>query len=162
MRTSPTGKVVVITGGARGIGLATARALSACGAQVVLGDLDEDGTRRAAKEVSATALGMHLDVTDHDGFTSFLDEVERAVGPVDILINNAGIMPLAMLDEEPDATTYRQIEINLAAVIHGTREAMRRMKQRGSGHIINIASVAGKVGVPGAATYCATNTPSSG
>jgi NAD(P)-dependent dehydrogenase (short-subunit alcohol dehydrogenase family) len=156
MRTSPTGKVVVITGGARGIGLATARALSACGARVVIGDLDDDGTRRAAKEIGATAVGMQLDVTDHAGFTAFLDEVERTVGPIDILINNAGIMPLAMLDEESDETTYRQLEINLAAVIHGTREALKRMKPRGRGHIINIASVAGKVGAPGGATYCAT------
>jgi NAD(P)-dependent dehydrogenase (short-subunit alcohol dehydrogenase family) len=156
MRTSPTGKVVVITGGARGIGLATARALSARGAHVVIGDLDDDGTRRAAKEVGASAVGMQLDVTDHAGYTAFLDEVERTVGPIDILINNAGIMPLAMLDEESDETTYRQLEINLAAVIHGTREAVKRMKPRGRGHIINIASVAGKVGAPGGATYCAT------
>jgi NAD(P)-dependent dehydrogenase (short-subunit alcohol dehydrogenase family) len=151
-----SGKVVVITGGARGIGLATARAFNACGARVVIGDLDEDTTRRAAKDIGATTLGMQLDVTDHAGYTAFLDEVERTVGPIDILINNAGIMPLAMLDEESDDTTYRQLEINVAAVIHGTREAMRRMKPRGRGHIVNIASVAGKVGVSGAATYCAT------
>jgi NAD(P)-dependent dehydrogenase (short-subunit alcohol dehydrogenase family) len=156
MRTSPTGKVVVITGGARGIGLATARALSACGARVIIGDLDDDGTRRAAKEIGGSTVGMQLDVTDHAGYTAFLDEVERTVGPIDILINNAGIMPLAMLDEESDEATHRQLEINLAAVIHGTREAVKRMKPRGRGHIINIASVAGKVGAPGAATYCAT------
>ena len=156
MHTSPTGKVVVITGAARGIGLATARALSACGARVVIGDLDEDGTRRAATSISATTVGMQLDVTDHGGYTAFLDEIERTVGPIDILINNAGIMPLSMLAEESDETTYRQLEINLAAVIHGTREAVKRMTPRGSGHIVNIASVAGKLGAPGAATYCAT------
>ncbi|MDP9093277.1 MAG: SDR family oxidoreductase [Actinomycetota bacterium] len=153
---SLTGKVVVITGGARGIGAATASALIAAGARVAIGDLDEDFTRRAAKDLGAGTLGLRLDVTDHEGFTAFLDEVERELGPIDVLINNAGIMPLALLEEEADATTARQIAINLAAVIHGTREGMRRMKQRRSGHIVNVASVAGKVGAPGGATYCAT------
>jgi NAD(P)-dependent dehydrogenase (short-subunit alcohol dehydrogenase family) len=155
-RTSPQGKVVVITGGARGIGFATARALNACGARVVIGDLDEDGTRRAAKDIGPAVVGMQLDVTDHVGYTAFLDEVERAVGPIDVLINNAGIMPLGQLADESDDTTYRQLEINLAAVIHGTREAIRRMTPRGRGLIVNVASVAGKVGAPGGATYCAT------
>ncbi|PZS34227.1 MAG: short-chain dehydrogenase, partial [Pseudonocardiales bacterium] len=70
--------------------------------------------------------------------------------------NNAGIMPLALLDDESDLTTARQIAINLSAVIHGTREAMVRMKPRRRGHIVNIASVAGKVGAAGGATYSAT------
>ena len=148
------GKVVVITGGARGIGAATAQALVAQGARVVIGDLDEDLARRTAKDLGAVA--MQLDVTDHPGFTAFLDEVEKEIGPIDVLINNAGIMPLGALDEETDATTWREVEINLAAVIHGTREAMRRMKPRGRGHIVNVASIAGKAGVPGAATYSAT------
>jgi NAD(P)-dependent dehydrogenase (short-subunit alcohol dehydrogenase family) len=155
-RTSPTGKVVVITGGARGIGFATARALNALGARVVIGDLDADGTRLAAKEIGPSVLGMPLDVTDHAGYSTFLDEVERGVGAIDVLINNAGIMPLGLLVDESDDTTYRQLEINLAAVIHGTREGIRRMTPRGRGLIVNIASVAGKVGAPGGATYCAT------
>ena len=126
MRISLSNKVVVITGGARGIGLATARALTARGARVVIGDLDEDGARRAAKDVGA-ALALPLDVTDHAGFTEFLDTVEREVGPIDVLINNAGIMPIALLGDESDEMTYRVLDINIAAVIHGTREAMRRM-----------------------------------
>ena len=150
------GKVVVITGGARGIGAATARALVAKGARVAIGDLDEDATKRAAKDLGADVLGLRLDVTDHAGYTAFLDEVERELGPIDVLINNAGIMPLALLDEESPETTARQIAINLAAVIHGTREAMRRMKPRGRGHIVNIASMAGRAGMAGAGTYCAT------
>jgi short-subunit dehydrogenase len=148
--------IVVITGGARGIGLATAHAFGARGAQVVLGDLDADDARRAAKEVGPSAVGMQLDVTDHAGFTEFLDAVEREVGPIDVLINNAGIMPVSMLVDEADVATYRILDINVAAVIHGTREAMRRMTARGSGHIVNIASVAGKVGVAAGATYCAS------
>jgi NAD(P)-dependent dehydrogenase (short-subunit alcohol dehydrogenase family) len=153
---SLTGKVVVITGGARGIGAATAAALVAGGARVAIGDLDEDLAKRTAKELGPDVLALRLDVTDHAGFSDFLDEVERQLGPIDVLINNAGIMPLSPLDEESDETTARQLAINLAAVIHGTREAMRRMKPRRGGHIVNIASVAGKVGASGGATYCAT------
>jgi NAD(P)-dependent dehydrogenase (short-subunit alcohol dehydrogenase family) len=150
------GKVVVITGGARGIGAATATALVAKGARVAIGDLDEELTKRAAKELGGDTLGLRLDVTDHPGYTAFLDQVERELGPIDVLVNNAGIMPLALLDEESDQTTSRQIAINLTAVIHGTREGLVRMKPRRSGHIVNIASVAGKIGAAGGATYCAT------
>jgi NAD(P)-dependent dehydrogenase (short-subunit alcohol dehydrogenase family) len=148
------GKVVVITGGGQGIGAATASALSRLGARVVIGDLDQVRAEKTAGELGADALP--LDVTDTRGFTAFLDEVERRHGRIDVLINNAGIMPLAALEEESDATTRRQLEINLHAVIHGTREAVKRMRPRRSGHIVNIASFAGKAGFPGAATYCAT------
>lgn len=148
------GKVVVITGGGQGIGAATASALSRLGAKVVIGDLDQVQAEKTAGELDAEALP--LDVTDIAGFTEFLDEVERRHGRIDVLINNAGIMPLAHLEEESDATTRRQLEINLHAVIHGTREAMKRMRPRRSGHIVNVASFAGKAGFPGAATYCAT------
>lgn len=136
--------------------MATAHALTAAGARVAIGDVDVDLSQRAAKDVGGDTLALHLDVTDHAGFTAFLDEVERELGPIDVLVNNAGIMPLALLDEESDETTARQLAVNLAAVIHGTREAIRRMKPRGSGHIVNIASVAGKVGTAGGATYSAT------
>ncbi|MEU7782770.1 SDR family oxidoreductase [Amycolatopsis sp. NPDC049159] len=148
------GKVVVITGGGQGIGAATASALSRLGAKVVIGDLDQVRAEKTAGELDAEALP--LDVTDIAGFTEFLDEVERRHGRIDVLINNAGIMPLAHLEEESDATTRRQLEINLHAVIHGTREAVKRMRPRRSGHIVNVASFAGKAGFPGAATYCAT------
>jgi NAD(P)-dependent dehydrogenase (short-subunit alcohol dehydrogenase family) len=148
------GKVVVITGGGQGIGAATASALARLGARVVIGDLDQVRAEKTAAELGAEALP--LDVTDIGGFTAFLDEVERRHGRIDVLINNAGIMSLADLEEESDATTRRQLEINLHAVIHGTREAVKRMRPRRSGHIVNVASFAGKAGFPGAATYCAT------
>ncbi|MEU4246503.1 SDR family oxidoreductase [Amycolatopsis sp. NPDC026612] len=148
------GKVVVITGGGRGIGAATASALSRRRAKVVIGDLDLVQAEKTAGELGAEALP--LDVTDVRAFTVFLDEVERRHGRIDVLINNAGIMPLGELEAESDATTRRQLEINLHAVIHGTREAVRRMRPRRSGHIVNVASFAGKAGFPGAATYCAT------
>jgi NAD(P)-dependent dehydrogenase (short-subunit alcohol dehydrogenase family) len=150
------GKVAVVTGGARGIGRATVGALAAKGARVAIGDLDQDLAEKAAAEVGGGAIGLELDVTDRPAFTAFLDEVERQLGPIDILINNAGIMPTNPFDEESDASTVRQVAINLLAVMHGTKEAMRRMKPRGSGHIVNISSAAGKIAGAQVASYSAT------
>jgi NAD(P)-dependent dehydrogenase (short-subunit alcohol dehydrogenase family) len=153
---SLTGKVAVVTGGARGIGQAIARALAREGAIVAIGDLDAAGAEAAAAELGGRALGARLDVTDRPGFAAFLDDVEQRLGPLDIIVNNAGIMPVTPLDEEDDASVTRQLEINLHAVIFGTQQAMRRMRPRGTGHIVNIASLAGRAAGPGIATYCAT------
>jgi NAD(P)-dependent dehydrogenase (short-subunit alcohol dehydrogenase family) len=151
---SLTGKVAVITGGGRGIGKALAEALAREGVRVAIGDLDRAAAERAAAEIGG--LGLALDVTDLAGFTAFLDDVETRLGPIGILVNNAGIMPITPLEQESAASVARQLEINVRAVIHGTQEAMRRMRPRGSGHIVNIASLAGKGGYPGLATYSAT------
>src|SRR5690349_10652455 len=97
---SLSGKVVVITGGGRGIGAATARALTGRGARVAIGDVDLDTARRTAQELGGGTLARYLDVTDRAGFTAFLDDVERELGPLDVLINNAGIMALSPADEE--------------------------------------------------------------
>ena len=153
---SLSGKVAVVTGGARGIGQALARALAREGVVVAIGDLDASAAEAAAAELGNGSIGLALDVTDRPGFTAFLDEVEQRLGPIDILVNNAGIMMVTPLDEEDDASISRQLEINLRAVIHGTQEAMRRMKPRGTGHIVNIASLAGRAAAPGLATYVAT------
>jgi NAD(P)-dependent dehydrogenase (short-subunit alcohol dehydrogenase family) len=150
------GRVAVVTGGGRGIGKALALALASEGCRVAIGDVDTAAAEAAAAELGGDTLGLPLDVTDRVGFTAFLDEVERRLGPIDVLVNNAGIMPVGPLDEEDDATAIRLLEINLHAVIHGTKEAIRRMKPRGTGHIVNIASSAGKSGFPNLATYCAT------
>ena len=153
---SLSGKVVAITGGGRGIGRAIAQALAREGALVAVGDLDVASAESVASELGGQALGLSLDVTDHAGFTRFLDEVESKLGPLDILVNNAGIMPVTPLLEESPASVARQLEINLHAVIHGTQEAMRRMVPRRTGHIVQLASVAGRSGFPQLATYCAT------
>lgn len=153
---SLVGKVVVVTGGARGIGAATARAVARAGASVAIGDLDLDLAKGTADEIDGDTLALPLDVTDHARFTRFLDEVEKQLGPIDVLINNAGIMRIGPFEEETDRSTAQHLAINLHAVIHGTREAVKRMRPRGSGHIVNIASAAGKAGFPGGATYCAT------
>jgi NAD(P)-dependent dehydrogenase (short-subunit alcohol dehydrogenase family) len=153
---SLTGKVAVVTGGARGIGQALARALAREGAIVAIGDLDGAGAQDAAAELGGRAYGAALDVTDRPAFAAFLDDVEQRLGPLDILVNNAGIMPVTPLDEESDASVTRQLEINLHAVIHGTQEAMRRMRPRRTGHIVNVASLAGRASGPCIATYVAT------
>ena len=150
------GRVVVVTGGGRGIGKAIAGALAAKGCRVAIGDLDAGSAREVAEALGDEHVGLALDVTDLPGYTTFLDEVERRLGPVDVLVNNAGIMAVGPFDEEDEATVVRQLEINLHAVIHGTKEAVRRMKPRGTGHIVNVASSAGKTGFPHLATYCAT------
>jgi NAD(P)-dependent dehydrogenase (short-subunit alcohol dehydrogenase family) len=153
--TSPlAGRTAVVTGGARGIGAATATALARDGARVVIGDLDIALAERTAAEIGAAALP--LDVSDRAAFTAFLDEAERLLGPLDVLVNNAGIMPLSRVEDEPDAATARILAVNLHGAIHGSREAVTRMRPRGRGHIVNVASVVARAPGPGAATYAAT------
>ena len=153
---SLAGDVVAITGGARGIGRATAAALIAQGARVAIGDIDAALAERTAQELGSGTVGLPLDVTNRTSFATFLDEVENRLGPLDVLINNAGIMPIGPFVEETDATAIRMIDINLHGVIYGSKLALERFIPRNRGHIVQIASIAGKVGFPGGATYCAT------
>ena len=148
-------QVVFVTGAARGIGRATATALVAEGARVVIADLDGALATRTAGEIGA-AGSLQVDVTDHGAFTAALDQSELEVGPLDVLINNAGVMAIGAFAEDSMANAYRQFEINVFALMHGTREAIRRMRPRGRGHVINIASMAGVAPIPGAATYAAS------
>ena len=150
------GQVVAITGGARGIGRATAAALIAQGARVAIGDIDAPLAEKTASELGSGTIGLPLDVTDRESFAGFLDEVERRLGPLDVLVNNAGIMPIGPFLDETDATAERQTDINLHGVIFGTKLAVERFMPRRRGHIVQLASIAGKVGFPGGATYTAT------
>jgi NAD(P)-dependent dehydrogenase (short-subunit alcohol dehydrogenase family) len=155
-RRALSGKVVAITGGARGIGRATAAALVGKGCRVAIGDLDLALAERTAAELGGGTLALALDVTDRTSLAAFLDEAERQLGPLDVLINNAGIMPVTPLVEESEESIRRQVDINLHGVIAGTQMAIERMRPRGRGNIVNIASQAGKGGLPGIATYAAT------
>jgi NAD(P)-dependent dehydrogenase (short-subunit alcohol dehydrogenase family) len=150
------GRTVAITGGARGIGKATAAALIRAGARVAIGDLDVELARGTAEELGPDVRAYDLDVTSRPSFGGFLDAVERDLGPLDVLVNNAGIMPISPLLEEDDATAIRLLDINVHGVIFGMKEALPRMLPRGGGHVVNLASVAGKAGFPHLATYCAT------
>lgn len=138
------GRVVAITGGARGIGAATARRLEASGARVTVGDLDPTGD------------ALPLDVTERESFAAFLDAVEGRHGPLDVLVNNAGVMHVGPFLEEPDEWTRRQLEINLQGPILGMKLALPRMLGRGAGHVVNVASLASRMGVPGEAVYSAS------
>jgi NAD(P)-dependent dehydrogenase (short-subunit alcohol dehydrogenase family) len=153
---SLAGQVVAITGAARGIGRATAAALIAQGARVAIGDIDADLARQTASELGGGTIGLPLDVTERSSFEAFLDEVEARLGPLDVLINNAGIMPIGPFVEETDRTAERMVDINLHGVILGSKLALGRFGPRRRGHLVNVASIAGKVGVPHDVTYCAT------
>ena len=153
---SLNGWVIAITGGGRGIGRATAAALIAKGARVAIGDIDAPLAEKTASELGSGTVGLPLDVTDRDSFAAFLDEVERQLGPLDVLVNNAGIMPIGSFDQESDALSAKLVDINLMGVIIGSKLALQRFRPRGRGHIVQLASIAGKGGFPGGATYCAT------
>ena len=145
---------VAITGGARGIGAATAERLRQEGARVTLGDVDVAAVEATAARLGA--VGLALDVTDRESFTAFLDAAEAAQGPLDVLINNAGIMPIGPFLEETDDVARRQFDINVHGVILGMKIALPRMLARGRGHVVNLASAAGRIALPGEATYVAT------
>ncbi len=150
------GQVVAITGGARGIGRETARLCVDAGMKVALGDVDPQAVEQAAAELGANVLALPLDVTDPASFRAFLTGVDERLGALDVLINNAGIMPIGPFLEESDATARRILDINVHGVINGMKAALPGMLARGRGHVVNIASQAGKYGLPGGATYCAS------
>jgi NAD(P)-dependent dehydrogenase (short-subunit alcohol dehydrogenase family) len=153
---SLAGEVVAITGGARGIGRATAAALLPLGARVAVGDIDLALAEQTAEELGAGTIGLHVDVTDPDSFESFVREVETKLGPLDVLINNAGIMPIGPFLDENNATAQRMVDINLHGVIYGSKLALARFAARGRGHLVNMASITGKAGTAGGVTYSAT------
>ena len=158
MKRDLKGKVIVITGGARGIGAASAKLLTSVGAVVAICDLDG-----ATVKDAPAAFGRAVDVTDRAAFKRFLDEVESELGPIDVLINNAGIMPLNRIEDESDRATHDIIGLNLMAVIYATKEMVSRMKARETGgHIINVSSAAGRIPIAGASTYCASKHAVSG
>jgi NAD(P)-dependent dehydrogenase (short-subunit alcohol dehydrogenase family) len=151
---SISGKVAVVTGAARGVGFATAKALARSGVAVALVDLDAAQVEAAAREIGGNAIAQQLDVTDHSAFAAALDETERRLGPIDILINNAGIMPIGPFEDETDATTHRVIEINFHAALFGSKQAVCRFKAReAKGHIINVASGGGWIPGAGGVSY---------
>src|ERR1700730_18631709 len=150
------GETAAITGGARGIGRATAEALLGVGMRVAVGDVDIETARKTDTEVGPSAVAVALDVTDRESFRSFLDQAEEQLGALDVLVNNAGIMQIGRFIDEDDLTARRMVDITLHGVIVGTKLALERMLPRGRGHIVNVASQAGKFGTPGGATYSAT------
>lgn len=147
---------VAITGGARGIGRASAEACLRAGMRVAIGDLDRELVESVAQEVGGDTVGFVVDVRDRESFLAFLDDAERAIGPLDALVNNAGVLFVGPFAVEDPARTRQSVEVNLLGTMTGTQLALQRFLPRRCGHIVNVASSAGVAGVAGGATYSAT------
>ena len=153
------GKTIAITGAARGIGFATAKALLARGARVVIGDRDVALQESAVAQLTklGEVSGYPLDVSDKESFATFLDKARTdGQGHIDVLINNAGVMPVGPFLEMSDQAIRSAIEVNFYGVLNGCQLALPEMVARRSGHIINIASMSGMLAVPGQAVYAGT------
>ncbi|HTU15118.1 MAG TPA: SDR family NAD(P)-dependent oxidoreductase [Solirubrobacterales bacterium] len=150
-------KVVIVTGAARGIGAATASLMADRGARVVLADIDGDLARAGAESIGRGAVGFGLDVSDREAFERLIDTVESDVGPVDVLVNNAGIAVTSpRVGEQDPAMIDRTIAVNLTGVINGTVAVVKRMEKRRTGHVVNVASLAGVMGISGLSAYSAS------
>lgn len=153
------GKLIAITGAARGIGFATATALLARGARVVIGDRDVALGESAVAKLSnlGPVSGYPLDVADPESFAVFLDKARAdGGGHIDVLINNAGVMPVGPFLDLTEGAIRSAIEVNFYGVVNGCRLVLPEMVRRRRGHIVNIASVAGMLAVPGQALYAGT------
>jgi 2-hydroxycyclohexanecarboxyl-CoA dehydrogenase len=147
------GRTALVTGGAGGIGAATARRLAAEGARVAVGDLDADSAREVAAEIDG--LGTELDVTDTASIGRAVAAVTDALGPVDLLVNNAGTDRFAFFVHTDEALWDFVLGVNLRGVLACTHAVLPAMHERGGGIIVNVASEAGRVGSQGSATYSA-------
>ncbi len=150
------GAVVLVTGAGRGIGRATAMAFATRGAHVFLGDRDATACDEARAAAGKNARAHTLDVTSKESFRAFVDAAMRAHGRVDILVNNAGVMPLGGFLDEADRISKVTLDVNVWGLIHGMRAVLPLMMERGRGHVVNVASMAGKIPIPGMAVYNAS------
>lgn len=159
MTNISTSKVVLITGASSGIGEATARHLAASGHRIVLGARRTDRIAALAAEIEQTggqAVHRELDVTDLDNVRAFVAAAQERFGRVDVLVNNAGVMPLSLMAELRIDEWNQMIDVNLRGVLHGIAAVLPIMSGQKSGHIINVASVSGHRVDPTAAVYSAT------
>jgi NADP-dependent 3-hydroxy acid dehydrogenase YdfG len=159
---SIAGKVVLVTGASSGIGVSTAQLLARRGAQVVLGARRKDRLDAAVKEISAAggkAVSFAVDVTKRAEVEAFVKTAVDRFGRVDVLVNNAGLMPIAPIEARKVEEWDRMIDVNLKGLLYGVAAVLPQMQKQKSGHIINLASVFGiKVFAPGATVYCATKS----
>ena len=153
---SLTNASVAVTGGAHGIGRAIAEHFAQAGARLAIGDLDALAAQGLAGVIGRQAIGVELDVTDPAALAAFLDAAEERHGPLDVMINNAGVDWMGPFHEEPNEVSRHELEVNLLGAILGSRLALQRMLPRRHGHLVNIASGAGRVPLPGSAVYSAT------
>jgi len=161
MTTTPTtgrleGKVAIVTGGARGMGEADARRLAAEGAKVVVADVLEEQGEALAAELGDDAIFVRLDVSDEASWAAALEAAEKAFGPVTVLVNNAGILSYAAVDQVDVADLKRVLDVNLVGVMLGMKAVVPGMKAAGGGSIVNISSAAGLVPMVGLHAYTAS------
>jgi NADP-dependent 3-hydroxy acid dehydrogenase YdfG len=152
-------KIVVVTGASSGLGEATARLLSAQGATVVLGARRTDRLQSLAKDIEARggkALAVATDVTQPEQVKALVDSAVRTYGRIDVMINNAGLMPQAPLERLKVDEWNQMIDVNIKGVLHGIAAALPHMQRQKAGHFINVSSVAGHRVGPGFAVYAAT------
>lgn len=152
-------KVVLVTGASSGIGAAIARELGAAGAKVMLGARRTDRLAALADEITAKggdALTRRLDVTDRADMAAFAKAAREAWGRVDVVVNNAGVMPLSLMASVKVDEWDRMVDVNIKGVLYGIAAVLPEMVARGHGHIINIASIGALSVSPTAAVYCAT------
>ncbi|MBB3909958.1 SDR family oxidoreductase [Sphingomonas desiccabilis] len=152
-------KTILITGASSGIGEATARLLAGAGARLMLGARRTDRLERLAAELEAaggTVAWQRLDVTDAGSFASFVGAAAERYGRVDVLVNNAGIMPLSPLAALKTDEWDRMIDVNIRGVLNGVAAALPCFVEQGSGQFVNVASLAAHYVVPTGAVYCAT------
>jgi len=159
MSDNVTGKVIVITGASSGMGAASARYLADKGASVVLGARRSERIEALAAEIvdgGGKAVAVETDVTSRDDVANPVDTAVATFGRIDVLINNAGLMPLSPLDRLKVDEWDRMIDVNIKGVLHGIAAALPHMRAQKSGHIINVSSVAGHKLFTGSAVYSAT------
>jgi NADP-dependent 3-hydroxy acid dehydrogenase YdfG len=152
-------KVVLVTGASSGIGEAVARDLAAHGATVVIGARRVERLEALKTEIEAaggTAMALGLDVTSRDSVQAFVDAARERFGRVDVIVNNAGVMPLSPIAALKVDEWDQMIDVNIRGVLHGIAAALPVMEAQGHGQIVNIASTAGHQIIPTAAVYCAT------
>ena len=152
-------KIVLVTGGSSGIGAGIARELGAAGARLMLGARRTDRLEILAQKIragGAEVMTRRLDVTDRADVATFADAARQAWGRVDVIVNNAGIMPLSLMASMKTDEWDQMVDVNIKGVLNGIAAVLPEMTARGSGHIINIASVGALTVSPTAAVYCAT------
>ena len=150
------GKVVVVTGSGRGMGRAMAERFVAVGARVAVADMDKDTAMETAAALGAAARAVHLDVTDRASVAAGMEEIEALLGPIDVLVNNAGWDKVRLFVETDEELWDRIIAVNLKGVLHCSRAVVPGMIERRSGRVVNISSDAGRVGSSGESVYSAT------
>ncbi|MBX7535539.1 SDR family oxidoreductase [Qipengyuania sp. GH1] len=149
-------KTVLITGASSGIGEATVRELAATGAKLFIGARRTDRLEALASELGDAVAWQSLDVTDAQDFQAFAAAAQERFGSVDVLINNAGVMPLSPLAALKQDEWSRMIDVNIRGVLNGIASVLPRFIDQGSGHVVNVASIAAHMVMPSAAVYCAT------